>query len=226
MLVLSLSAGLARRPERGPRTSPRGDQPVESEKALCAEQRRGFGGPKPVWRTCTRVAKCVAIVPGHWIDPAHEKGAPGEAEFNLEIADRATDKLQAQGWRVLRPDREARVGWDQYLQWVNGKTRWGVSVVEIHGQGGAYAHLLGAIADDIRPMNQALKERFGDYPGRWYDYSVARRGGCVLECFNTEELADMDEKTRDRHADKIAGDIAAAARDAATGYVTYRSESG
>ena len=170
------------------------------------------------------MAKCVAIVPGHWIDPAHEKGAPGEAEFNLEIADRATDKLQAQGWRVLRPDREARVGWDQYLQWVNGKTRWGVSVVEIHGQGGAYAHLLGAIADDLRPMNQALKERFGDYPGRWYDYSVARRGGCVLECFSTEELGAMDEKERERHADKIAGDIAAAARDAATGYVSYKAD--
>lgn len=36
----------------------------------------------------------IAVVAGHWIDPWDEPGAPGEREFNMEIANRLERRLK------------------------------------------------------------------------------------------------------------------------------------
>lgn len=140
-------------------------------------------------------SRVISVVPGHWIDAAIEPGAPGEKEFNLEVADKVEGHLRGVGWRVLRPDREApHLRWEEYLNWVNTQTLKGVPVMEIHGQGSAAdyrGHVLGVIGDKDAPLNKELAKQFGVFPMDWRELAVPRRGGVIVESFNADEVMQM-----------------------------------
>jgi hypothetical protein len=72
------------------------------------------------WQEDAKQRRHIAVVAGHWIDPAEQVGAPGEREFNMKVADNLTVRLRRHGWTVLRPEREHRSlhpdTWDGYLQ--------------------------------------------------------------------------------------------------------------
>eukprot|EP00850_Spirogloea_muscicola_P005286 SM000024S07748 [mRNA] locus=s24:210500:214379:+ [translate_table: standard] len=137
----------------------------------------------------------VTVVPGHWIDPGFEPGAPGEREFNLEVANTIEKQLRGHKWDVLRPDRDApHLSWEAYLNWVAKQTLRGVPVVEIHGQGSAADFrglVLGVIGEKDAPLNRELASHFGFFPMDWRELAVPRRGGVIVECFNSDEVLQM-----------------------------------
>ena len=80
--------------------------------------------------------RTVALVPGRWIDPGEEAGAPGERALNLVIANRAHAALGGRGWTVLRPDLASPpLARERYEEFVRAQTVAGVPVLEIHGAG-------------------------------------------------------------------------------------------
>eukprot|EP00271_Cylindrocystis_brebissonii_P017211 TRINITY_DN437_c0_g1_i1.p1 TRINITY_DN437_c0_g1~~TRINITY_DN437_c0_g1_i1.p1 ORF type:complete len:647 (+),score=116.79 TRINITY_DN437_c0_g1_i1:122-2062(+) len=138
----------------------------------------------------------ISVVPGHWIDPGGEPGAPGEADFNLEVANAVEQQLTGRGWEVLRPDRDAPgLRWEEYLNWVSDQTYRGSPVLEIHGQGSNAdyrGYVLGVIGDKGMPLAKELAATFGGmFPMQWRELAVPRRGGLLLECFNSDEVAQM-----------------------------------
>ncbi|KAJ7557612.1 hypothetical protein O6H91_04G002100 [Diphasiastrum complanatum] len=137
----------------------------------------------------------ITVVPGHWIDPGGEAGAPGEREFNLEVANVLEKQLRGNGWDVLRPDRDApHLSWEEYLNWVSKQTLRGVPVLEIHGQGSKADYrgfVLGIIGDTNIPLHKELASDFGVFQMDWRDLGVPRRGGVIVESFNSDEVMQM-----------------------------------
>eukprot|EP00270_Netrium_digitus_P003141 TRINITY_DN1355_c0_g1_i1.p1 TRINITY_DN1355_c0_g1~~TRINITY_DN1355_c0_g1_i1.p1 ORF type:complete len:590 (+),score=139.24 TRINITY_DN1355_c0_g1_i1:120-1889(+) len=137
----------------------------------------------------------ISVIPGHWIDPGLEPGAPGEREFNLEVANAVERQLRWSGWEVLRPDRDApHLRWEEYLNWVSHQTLKGVPVMEVHGQGSTADYrglVLGVIGDKDAPLNRELAANFGMFAMDWRDLAVPRRGGVILESFNSDEVLEM-----------------------------------
>jgi chemotaxis protein histidine kinase CheA len=164
---------------------------------------------------------CIALVPGHWIDPGEETGSPGERELNARIADKAHDELVLRGWTVLRPDEFVPpLDWDTYLDWARAQCARGVPLLEIHGQGSGAemrGRVTGVISQtglseisggSLSPLGDALAERFGRFPMDWRELVVSRVGGAVVESFETEVLERMPLKKREAAMDAIALDIA------------------
>eukprot|EP00898_Chlorokybus_atmophyticus_P003353 jgi/Chlat1/4018/Chrsp26S00298 len=153
----------------------------------------------------------VAIVPGHWIDPEDDTGAPGERNFNMEVANRVTTQLSTSGWRVLRPDRDApTMQWDDYLDWISAQAARGVPTVEIHGQGASADYrgiVKGVIGTQRSQLHQALANEFGFYPMDWRELAVPRRGGGILEAFDTDEVSKLSVRQRSALAAKLARKI-------------------
>ena len=138
--------------------------------------------------------RAVAVVPGRWIDPGEEAGAPGERVLNLVIANRAHAILGADGWTVLRPDLASPpLARERYEEFVRAQTVAGVPVLEIHGagthgggDGGANRHgmiggghpgdggdgggprrgppVAGVIAQDASALGSELSKTFGTIP--------------------------------------------------------------
>lgn len=137
----------------------------------------------------------ITVVPGHWIDPGSERGAAGERDFNLQVANVLERQLHGNGWEVLRPDRDAPyLSWEEYLNWVSKQTRKGIPVIEIHGQGSTADYrglVLGVIGDVEAPLNKELSEDFGCFQMDWRELGVPRRGGAIVECFNADEVLHM-----------------------------------
>lgn len=142
----------------------------------------------------------VAVVGGHWIDPGGDTGAPGEREVNLHIADRVTQKLSALGYAVWRPEYNSRSGrqaytWLEYLDWVGDRTREGVPVVEVHGQGRVGGiPAVGVIGCPHSPLNAELARVFGHYPTDHVRRGVPRHGGTIVEAFDTDELREVGRR--------------------------------
>ena len=159
----------------------------------------------------------IAVVAGHWIDPWDQPGAPGERDFNLEVADRVERLLRQGGWRVLRPERDApSLRWEDYLQWAGAQTRRGVPVLEVHGQGLIEGRLLQGVLGTLRsPLNKALAEEFGAFPMDWRELALPRKGGVILEAFNSDEVLQMGREERVLHADAVANKIVLAVERAA-----------
>eukprot|EP00873_Tetraselmis_striata_P003205 jgi/Tetstr1/423469/TSEL_014150.t1 len=128
------------------------------------------------WKETPRIG----VVAGHWIDPGADTGAPGEREFNMEVANAVDKQLTSQGWRVYRPDRDTEgLAWDDYLRWVARQSRRGTPVVEIHGQGRAAAIdgiATGVIGCRGAPLNRALGSTFGFFPMDWTGLAGEQRG--------------------------------------------------
>lgn len=80
----------------------------------------GGGGGKGVMNPRTTVA----LVPGHWIDPGEEVGAPGERALNLVITNRAHKLLGNKGWTVLRPDLAQPPLVGRCASWNHHSSRW------------------------------------------------------------------------------------------------------
>ncbi|KAL2630348.1 hypothetical protein R1flu_015034 [Riccia fluitans] len=137
----------------------------------------------------------ISVIPGHWIDPGSEVGAPGEREFNMEVVNILEKQLRGNGWKVLRPDRECPdLSWEEYLHWVTKKTSKGIPVLEIHGQGSKADYrglVLGVIGDEHAPLNKELAKDFGYFQMNWKDLGLPKRGGVILESFNTDEVLQM-----------------------------------
>ena len=154
----------------------------------------------------------VALVPGHWIDPGEESGAPGERALNLVIANRAHRLLDARGWTVLRPDLASPpLSWDEYVAWVRAQTRGGVAVLEVHGQGEGASmegRVTGVIAQRESALGDALAVRFGVFPMDWTELAVPRLGGAVVESFDATALERLPPEARTAAVDDIAKDIA------------------
>ncbi|CAI5949957.1 unnamed protein product [Closterium sp. NIES-64] len=154
----------------------------------------------------------ISVVPGHWIDPGFEPGAPGEREFNLEVADALERQLRSTGWDVLRPDRDApNLQWEQYLNWVSKQTMRGVPVIEIHGQGSNADYrgfVLGVIGDKDTPLNKELARKFGHFAMDWRELAVPRRGGTIVESFNSDEVLQMAPWHRQWAVSRLANRIA------------------
>ncbi|GJP49177.1 hypothetical protein CLOM_g8420 [Closterium sp. NIES-68] len=154
----------------------------------------------------------ISVVPGHWIDPGFEPGAPGEREFNLEVADALERQLRSTGWDVLRPDRDApNLQWEQYLNWVSTQTMRGVPVIEIHGQGSNADYrgfVLGVIGDKDTPLNKELARKFGHFAMDWRELAVPRRGGTIVESFNSDEVLQMAPWHRQWAVSRLANRIA------------------
>ncbi|KAL3688239.1 hypothetical protein R1sor_014548 [Riccia sorocarpa] len=155
----------------------------------------------------------ISIIPGHWIDPGGEVGAPGEREFSMEVANILEKQLRGNGWKVLRPDRECPgLSWEQYVDWVTKQTSKGIPVLEIHGQGSEADYrglVLGVIGDEHAPLNQELAKDFGYFEMDWTGLAVPKRGGAVLESFNTDEVLQMAPWHRKWSVRRLANKIAA-----------------
>lgn len=158
------------------------------------------------------IPKVVAVVPGHYIDPGYDTGAPGEREQGKRIADKAAWMLKNCGWQVLRPDRDLHhYSWLEYNHWVNHRTQEGIPVIEIHGQGqcnGIRGQLTGVIGQENTLLNKELASSFGFFPMNWRHLRVARNGGTVLEAFNTDKLKHMSFHRRVQAAHNLAALIA------------------
>eukprot|EP00899_Mesostigma_viride_P009361 jgi/Mesvir1/18426/Mv14293-RA.1 len=158
--------------------------------------------------------KAIAVVPGHWIDPWDEPGAPGEREFNMEVVNRITTQLSTGGWRVLRPDRDApTMQWEDYLDWVSAQAARGIPTVEVHGQGSDADYrgiISGVIGNRSSPLNKELASDFGFFPMDWRDLAVPRRGGTVLESFNSDAVLRMSRGQRAAAATRLARRISRA----------------
>ncbi|CAI5474223.1 unnamed protein product [Closterium sp. Yama58-4] len=171
----------------------------------------------------------ISVVPGHWIDPGFEPGAPGEREFNLEVRacvlvgtwaneshrhliHALERQLRSTGWDVLRPDRDApNLQWEQYLNWVSKQTMRGVPVIEIHGQGSNADYrgfVLGVIGDKDTPLNKELARKFGHFAMDWRELAVPRRGGTIVESFNSDEVLQMAPWHRQWAVSRLANRIA------------------
>ncbi|CAM6090441.1 unnamed protein product [Calypogeia fissa] len=137
----------------------------------------------------------ISIIPGHWIDPGFETGAPGERDFSMDVANVLERQLMGNGWKVLRPDRDSpNLTWEEYLNWVSKQTSQGIPVLEIHGQGSKAdprGFVLGAIGDANAPLNKELAKDFGYYKMNWTSLGVPKRGGVILESFNSDEVLKM-----------------------------------
>ncbi|CAI7836900.1 unnamed protein product, partial [Closterium sp. NIES-54] len=107
------------------------------------------------------------------------------------VADALERQLRSTGWDVLRPDRDApNLQWEQYLNWVSKQTMRGVPVIEIHGQGSNADYrgfVLGVIGDKNTPLNKELARKFGHFAMDWRELAVPRRGGTIVESFNSDE---------------------------------------
>lgn len=162
----------------------------------------------------------VALIPGHWIDPGEEVGAPGERALNLVITNRAHRLLGSNGWTVLRPDlAQPPLEWNQYLAWIREQSRAGVAVLEVHGQGaGAVVEgrVTGVIAQDGAALGATLAEKFGHFPMDWRDLAVPKCGGAVVESFDATALEKLSPSYRSAAVDDIARDIADAVRGVAS----------
>lgn len=160
------------------------------------------------------IPKVIALVAGHCIDPGYDTGAPGEREQSKRIADMSSRMLKANGWKILRPDRDARhLTWLEYNDWINQRTREGIPVIEIHGQGkcnGVQGKLTGVIGQRLSLLNKELAKTFGYFPTNWRRLRVARNGGTVLEAFNTDRLKRMSHGERIKAAHNLAAIIAGA----------------
>mmetsp|Transcript_4441 Transcript_4441/g.15876 ORF Transcript_4441/g.15876 Transcript_4441/m.15876 type:complete len:502 (-) Transcript_4441:183-1688(-) len=150
----------------------------------------------------------IAVVAGHWIDPWDEPGAPGEREFNMEIANRLERRLKTSGWRVLRPERDApSLRWEDYLQWVGFQSRRGVPVVEIHGQGETadlQGQVTGVLGTRLSPLNQELAQEFGFFPMDWRELALPRKGGVIVEAFNADEVNSLSREEKGLYADDLS----------------------
>lgn len=155
--------------------------------------------------------KTITIAPGHWIDPGIEQGAPGERDFNLEIANFTEKKLHNKGWEVLRPDRDAPyLSWEEYLNWVSKQTLKGRPVLEIHGQGSTADYrglVFGIIGDAEASLNKELAKDFGIFPMDWRELGVPRRGGVIVESFNADKVMRMAPLQRSCAVRHIANSI-------------------
>lgn len=158
------------------------------------------------------VPKVVALVPGHYIDPGYDTGAPGEREQGRRVADKASWMLKQCGWQVLRPDQDLHhYSWLEYNRWVNHRTLEGIPIVEIHGQGRSsriQGQLTGVIGQRDAPLNNELASSFGFFPMNWRHLRVARNGGTVLEAFNTDKLKHMTFRQRVQAAHNLAALVA------------------
>ncbi|MCO5565049.1 hypothetical protein L7F22_018719 [Adiantum nelumboides] len=150
----------------------------------------------------------ITVAPGHFIDPGNETGAPGEREFNFEIANLVERDLHGHGWRVLRPDRDAPyLLWEEYLNWVSKQTLRGHPVVEIHGQGPTAdyrGHVTGVIGDPKISLNKELAKKFGFFDMDWRELGVPRRGGVIVESFDSDEALQLAPLQRSQAARCIA----------------------
>ncbi|BBN09649.1 hypothetical protein MPTK1_4g21500 [Marchantia polymorpha subsp. ruderalis] len=155
----------------------------------------------------------ISVIPGHWIDPGYEVGAPGERDFNMEIVNILEKQLRGNGWNVLRPDRECPdLSWEEYLNWVSKQTSKGIPVLEIHGQGSKADYrgfVLGVIGDANAPLNKELAKDFGYFQMDWRDLAVPKRGGVVLESFNSDEVLQMAPWHRKWSVRRLANRITA-----------------
>mmetsp|Transcript_4462 Transcript_4462/g.6024 ORF Transcript_4462/g.6024 Transcript_4462/m.6024 type:complete len:384 (+) Transcript_4462:262-1413(+) len=144
-----------------------------------------------------RARRMIAIVAGHWIDPGSQIGAPGERQFNMQIANSVTSQLRSQGWTVLRPelDPTPHSSWDAYLGWVRAQTRLGTPLIEVHGQGGGAAvkrhGVLGVLGRRDAILCQELQKGFNWFPMDWQSLAIPRSGGAILEAFNTDKINKM-----------------------------------
>mmetsp|Transcript_4875 Transcript_4875/g.31202 ORF Transcript_4875/g.31202 Transcript_4875/m.31202 type:complete len:546 (-) Transcript_4875:1501-3138(-) len=158
------------------------------------------------------IPKVVALVPGHYIDPGYDTGAPGEREQGRRVADKASWMLKQCGWQVLRPDQDLHhYSWLEYNHWVNRRTLEGIPIVEIHGQGRSsriQGQLTGVIGQRDAPLNNELASSFGFFPMNWRHLRVARNGGTVLEAFNTDKLKRMTFRQQVQAAHNLAALIA------------------
>ena len=159
----------------------------------------------------------IALVPGHWIDPGEEVGAPGERAINLVIANKCERKLRKLGWNVVRPDLfDPPLSWERYCDWAREQSASGVSLLEIHGQG-SDASMEGKVTGVISQseigssaLGDALEQKFGRFPMDWRELVVSRVGGAVVESFETEKLEKMTFTEKDETMDFIADNIAQA----------------
>eukprot|EP01018_Ginkgo_biloba_P018183 Gb_36696 [translate_table: standard] len=186
-------------------TRPKRDPPLSASSYVRAAK---FIGRKDV----------ITVVPGHWIDPGVEAGAPGERDFNLEILQHCVQvanvlekQLRGNGWEVLRPDRDApQLSWEEYLNWVSKQTLKGIPVLEIHGQGSTADYrglVLGVIGNTQVPLNKELALHFGYFQMDWSELGVPRRGGVIVECFNADEVLQMAPWHRKWAARRLANRI-------------------
>ncbi|CAM6042872.1 unnamed protein product [Sphagnum compactum] len=174
--------------------------------------------PKPTsvyLRAAKKIGKndIISIVPGHWIDSQGEPGAAGEREFNLEVVNMLEKQLIENGWEVLRPDRDAPyLSWEEYLNWVSKQTLEGIPLLEIHGQGSAAhyrGHVLGVIGDANAPLSKELAGDFGYFQMDWRELGVPRRGGVIVESFNSDEVLQMAPWHRTWTVQRLANRIMA-----------------
>ena len=154
---------------------------------------------------------------GHFIDQGADLGAPGERETNMALADGVEQELRRRGgWRITRPELRPELRgmtWEAYQLWVAGRTRAGVPVVEIHGQGRAARPLgagsvVGAIAGPHSPLAEALEGAFGRLPNDPRALAVPRNGGVLLEAYDCDAIGALAEGERAREEARLALAIA------------------
>ena len=188
--------------------SPGGDSPGGDSPPVVATR----AGSQPHIRT-------VALVPGRWIDPGEDAGAPGERALNLVIANRAHVMLGDGGWTVLRPDLASPpLAREQYADFVRAQTLAGVPVLEIHGaagdgRGDEGRGVTGVIAQDDSALGAELSKTFGAGPSvtaSRRDLELINQGAVAVESFDAAELEAMDPVARSARVDAIARDIASA----------------
>ena len=163
--------------------------------------------------------RAVVVVPGRWIDPGEDAGAPGERALNLVIANRAHAVLGDGGWTVLRPDLASPpLAREQYADFVRAQTLAGVPVLEIHGaagdgRGDEGRGVTGVIAQDDSALGAELSKTFGagsSGPASRRDLELINQGAVAVESFDAAELEAMDPVARSARVDAIARDIASA----------------
>ena len=161
----------------------------------------------------------MVVVPGRWIDPGEDAGAPGERALNLVIANRAHAVLGDGGWTVLRPDLASPpLAREQYADFVRAQTLAGVPVLEIHGaagdgRGDEGRGVTGVIAQDDSALGAELSKTFGagsSGPASRRDLELINQGAVAVESFDAAELEAMDPVARSARVDAIARDIASA----------------
>lgn len=149
----------------------------------------------------------LVLAAGHYIDAGVYVGAPGEKETNMRVVNLVDAELRRRGWKVSRPDLTKQdLSWLAYQNWMAQRTRAGVPIVEIHGQGKAARPglpVVGVVGSAEAPLTAPLGDMFGQMPNDPRELAVPRNGGALVEAYDTDHMWSLSGREKSLEVQRL-----------------------